>query len=203
MLFAEEHARWLLVLHTGLAVALVGSATHLVIWMRGFARGRFTRMAAIRRFSLITLLLFVATFLVGNAVYPVYKVRVKVEYLENSSAIRDDLASRGQAKSDIARRWETQQGRAAPAPVANEPPIVPRQTAKIARWFDVKEHWVALGMALSLGCWLLLRLWDPKRDGPHIANFALAFAIGAAFTVWLGAIIGVLTTSYRAVGNLG
>ena len=46
---------------------------------------------------------------------------------------------------------------------------------------------------------LLLAFWDPRRDGTVLAPIASGLAMIAAGTVWLGAIIGVLTASWRAV----
>ena len=62
MVFLEEHARWLLVLHTICGVALVAASTHLVVWMRGYLRGEFGRHPAVVKFSYITLSLFAVAF---------------------------------------------------------------------------------------------------------------------------------------------
>jgi len=75
---------------------------------------------------------------------------------------------------------------------------LPRRAAKAARWFDVKEHWVALGMFVSAALALVLALWDP-REGKAIASTVLGLATIACATVWLAAIIGVMTASWRAV----
>ena len=68
-----------------------------------------------------------------------------------------------------------------------------------ARWFDVKEHWVALGLFVSAALILILSLWEPKRDGSVISPIVMSLAVIVAGTVWLGAIVGVLTASWRAV----
>lgn len=77
---------------------------------------------------------------------------------------------------------------------------LPRQTAKVARWFDVKEHWVALGTIMSLGCAALLWRWNPREHGRAIASVAFLMACAAALAAWFGAVVGVVVTSYRAIG---
>lgn len=172
----------MLVVHAVLGAALVASATHLVVWMRGYLRGRFPRQGAVRRFSSITLVLFGLAFLAGNLAYPTYKVRVRVGYLENPAAISADLAARGAPAEEVAPALDT--------------------TSKVVRWFDVKEHWAAVGLMLALACWLILRFWDPARHGGGIAPLVFGLAVGAAATAWLGAIVGLVTASYRAIGSL-
>ena len=46
---------------------------------------------------------------------------------------------------------------------------------------------------------LVLMLWDPRRDGRALAPVITTLAVAVAGTLWLGAIIGVLTASWRAV----
>ncbi|HRC59309.1 MAG TPA: hypothetical protein PKU97_25480, partial [Kofleriaceae bacterium] len=74
--------------------------------------------------------------------------------------------------------------------------------ARAARWFDVKEHWLAMGLfAAAALAWLLWR-WDPRRDGPDsavIGPMAALLAVCVALTLWSGAVIGVLTSAWRAV----
>ena len=76
-----------------------------------------------------------------------------------------------------------------------------RRAAQAARWFDVKEHWIALGLLASLALVLVLAQLDPRA--PDAARpllpvvFGLALLIAA--TVWLGAVIGVITAAWRAV----
>ena len=73
-----------------------------------------------------------------------------------------------------------------------------KRMARAARWFDVKEHWIALGILASAAVLLILSLWDPD-EGRVLAPIVTTLAVIACGTVWLGAIIGVLTAAWRAV----
>ena len=224
MLFAEEHARLLLVAHAIIGAAIVAVSTHLVVWMRGFPRGRFQRVQATRKFAMISASLFVLSLLLGNAIYPVYKVRVRAEYLEQAGAVVRDYRERQVTRGQIESRHRASEaggpGGSGPSNVSsNDQPAgsasqmsephmlaqtayLPRQTAKVARWFDVKEHWAALGTALALACMALLLSWNPKKHSRAVAPIAFLMALGAAFSAWLAAIIGIVTTSYRSIGGL-
>ncbi len=192
-MLTETAARWVLVLHTVLGLAAVGAATHLVIWMRGYLRGSFGRHRAVRKFAWIALALHVLAFVAGNLVYPTYKVEVRTAYLENAGAIVTTQNLKARELEKIAAREQTTPYEITPAN------IVVKQAAKAARWFDIKEHWVALGMIASAALVLVLALWDPRRDGRALAPVVLGLAVVIAATVWLGAIIGVLTAAWRAV----
>jgi hypothetical protein len=191
----EAAARWLLVLHTALGVAAVGAATHLVLWARGLRRGSFARLPAIKRFAWLALALHTAAFAAGTAMYPTYKVEVRTAYLENSEAIVADQASHQRQLERIAAREAAEP----PAPTATGALV--RRAASAARWFDVKEHWIALGLLAALGLVLVLAQLDPRA--PEAARPLLPVIFGLtlvlAGTVWLGAVIGVLTAAWRAV----
>jgi hypothetical protein len=212
-LFGESHARLLLVAHTISAAALVASTTHLVVWMRGWPRGNYLRVAAVRRFALIAASLYVLTFLLGNLLYPTYKVRVKVEYLQEGPAVVAAHAARARGAAETRHRYDQLQAvrRGDPEPPALDAPtegelaeqsaLLPRTANKVARWFDSKEHWVALGLPLSLACALLLQVWRPKEDGGNLGWIVFSLALAAAAVVWFAAIVGIVTVSYRAVGG--
>ncbi|MEM9492980.1 MAG: hypothetical protein AAGC55_27775 [Myxococcota bacterium] len=212
MLFAEEYAGLLLVVHTVVAVALVGATTHLVLWMRGFPRGRFERIRAVRKFAVIAAGLYVLSMLIGNVIYPVYKVRVRAEFLDRPTELVREYRQRSEARYQVAERYQANAERlgqpgADPAVLGDGAAIsvprdLPQRAAKVARWFDVKEHWVSLGMALSLACAVILTTWNPKRHGRSIAAIAFLMALGAAVASWLGAIIGLVVASYRSIGGL-
>jgi hypothetical protein len=189
----EAAARWMLVLHTALGAAAVGAATHLVIWSRGFVRGEFGRLRAVKRFAWIVLVLQVAAFAAGNVMYPTYKVEVRAAYLENSVAIVAGQDSHQRALDRVAAR------EAAPAPAVTATGEMVQRAAGAARWFDIKEHWIALGILASLGLVLVLSYWDPRSGGRELVPIVLGLAIIVAATLWIGAVIGVATASWRAV----
>jgi hypothetical protein len=190
---SEAAARWMLVLHTALGVAAVGAATHLVLWSRGFVRGSFGRLPAARKFAWIALVLQVLAFAAGNVMYPTYKVEVRTAYLENREAITVQQQAQ---QHQLERAAEREGARVAPASATSE---MVRRAAQAARWFDVKEHWIALGILASLGLVLVLAFWDPRTTGRELAPVVFGLALIIAGTVWLGAVIGVLTAAWRAV----
>jgi hypothetical protein len=190
----ETAARWVLLLHTALGVAAVGAVTHLVIWLRRYLKGDFARHRAVRRFAWIALVLHALAFLAGNVMYPTYKVRVRAAYLENAGAVLEQRATIQREVDKLAAREKTDSFELQ----ASSEEI--KGAAKAARWFDVKEHWVALGLIASLGLVLILSLWDPRTgELKALAPIALALSIVIAGTVWLAAIIGVIVASWRAV----
>ena len=191
-MLTETAARWMLVLHTALGVAAVGAATHLVLWLRGFLRGSFGRLRAVRRFAWIVLVLQIFAFAAGNLMYPTYKVEVRAAYLENSEAIATDQASHDRQLVRIAEH------EGARPPEATATGELVRRAAGAARWFDVKEHWIALGILASLALVLVLGFWDP-RTARELVPVVFGLSVVIAGTVWLGALIGVLTASWRAV----
>jgi hypothetical protein len=74
-----------------------------------------------------------------------------------------------------------------------------RRAAAAARWFDVKEHWIALGILASLGLVLVLAFWDPRTGGRELVPVIFGLTVVIAGTLWLGAVIGVMTASWRAI----
>lgn len=211
MLFAEEYARALLVLHVVVAAALVAVSTHLVLWLRHYPRGKFTRQRGVRIFAVVNAALFVATFIIGNLIYPVYKVRVRTEYLQSPGSLLRDYQQRLHERARVRDQYDavanSDETAAVPPPAK---PVVtqvmrlqlPLRGAKLARWFDVKEHWVALGMAMALAVMVILLVWEPKRHGGVIAPLVFTMAVCASATAWFGALVGIVVTSYRSVGGL-
>jgi hypothetical protein len=195
----EAAARWVLLLHTALGVAAVGAATHLVLWLRKYLRGQAGKRRAVVRFAWIVLALQLSAFIAGNVMYPTYKVEVRAAYLENASAIAADRAIRERELERVVAR----EG-AAPnqAPVTTD---IVRRAAGAARWFDIKEHWVSLGIFVSIALLVLLRHWKPDEDGVEhggsaaIRPIVMTLGVITAGTIWLGAIVGVITASWRAV----
>lgn len=202
MIFLEEHARLLLLLHTALAVGAVAASTHLVLWLRKIRRGQHGRLRAARRFAVIAAALHLGAFVAGNLMYPTYKVRVKVSYLTNPPAVLDDAAARASRATEAERRYLDPEA-AAPSEGQHARAVaeLPGGADRIARWFDSKEHWVAIGLPLALALAFLLPAWKPEPgEGGEIATIVFLLALGACFTLWFGAIVGVLVTSWRAVG---
>lgn len=192
-MLTETAARWMLVLHTALGVAAVGAVTHLVIWLRRYVRGNYGKRRAVRKFAAYALALHAAAFIAGNIMYPTYRIQVRAAYLENAGAIVADETAREKELDKIAAREKADAPKPAPATQ------IVQRAAKAARWFDVKEHWVAIGLLASLALVLVLAFWDPQRDGPALSPVVVGLSLVIAGTVWLGAIIGVLTSAWRAV----
>lgn len=192
-MLADSAARWLLVLHTLVGLAAVGASTHLVIWLRRYLRGQYGRRRSVIRFAWIVLALQVGAFVAGNVMYPTYKVEVRAAYLENSSAITADRTTHAR---ELARIAEREGARPDEQPATVD---MVRRAAQAARWFDVKEHWIALGLFVSLALIVILSVWDPKRDGVAIGPVVTSLAWLTAGTIWFGAIVGLLTASWRAV----
>lgn len=177
-------ARWLLVLHTALGVAAVGSATHLFLWLY---RGR-----KVRRYAWLVVALMAGAFIAGNAMYPTYKVEVRAAYLESPTAVTNAATAHEHEVAHVAAREHA----ATPEPEDAHARV--RSAAKMARWFDVKEHWVALGLLAALALAGILAFWTPA-DGSAVRSVVVGLAGITAGTAWLAAIIGVLVASWRAV----
>lgn len=192
-MLTESAARWVLVLHTAFGVAAVAAATHLVVWLRRYVRGNYGKRRAVRRFAAYALALHAGAMIAGNVMYPTYKVEVRTAYLENAGAIVADHSARDRELDRIAAREGTT------AYAGESPAQLVKAAGKAARWFDVKEHWVALGLFASLALVLVLAFWDPRRDGTALAPIVIGLAVVIAGTVWFGAIVGVLTSAWRAV----
>jgi hypothetical protein len=190
------------VVHAVLGAAAVASATHWVVWLWPLWRGRATRASGMRRFAIIALSLYGAAMAVGLLLYPTYKVRVKLEYLTRPSSVIEDAATRGLAHDElIARSHQV----SPPVPdvdrarrAAGDAPL---RASKVARWFDSKEHWVALGLVLGLGVLAVVTAWrpgveEPVRDGP--VAFVVLGALAVAAVLWFAAIVGLITTATRS-----
>ncbi len=168
------------------------------MWTRGYLRGRFSRHRGVKTFAALSLGLYLATFAVGNVIYPVYKVNVRAQYLDDPSALVEDYVSRQKARQRVLDH-------PTPSRPTDEVALAMRM-ASVSRWFDVKEHWMSLGLALSFACAAIVYRWNPSKNSPHsrvIAPIVFALAVGQAATTWFGAIVGIVVSSYRSIGNLG
>lgn len=196
MLFLEDSARAWLVVHGIVGAALVAAATHLAVWAWPLVRGRPARWRGLRILAVTALALYATTFALGNLLYPVYKVRVRLEFLEAPEVSRAEAELRARAQAKMEMEMKSQGGEV-------QPPV-PR-LGKIARLFDVKEHWAALGLVLAAGACVLAWVVGKKRtEGapePILGHALFAFSVGAAGCAWAGTVIGLVVTSYRSVGK--
>ena len=183
-------ARPLMVCHAIAAAVLVGATTHHLLWCRHYLRKSYGHAKAERRFATICAIAFVSTFALGNILYPTYKVRVRSEYFDNPAAVADEVKLRSAHHRAL--------GDTPPPPL----PSVVQSLSPIARLFDIKEHWVALGCMASVALWILSRKLHPK-DEPRVLTLYLGLSAVQCGTAWLGAIVGLVTASYRSVGGLG
>lgn len=202
MVFGESVARLLLIAHTAVAVACVGASTHLVLWLRRWRRGRFDRVRATRRFAVLSASLYLVTAVVGNLLYPTYKVSVRAQFLDNPSEITREVEARDRARQRVEAVFGPGGAERTGDAVPTEGPA--KTGARMARWFDVKEHWVVFGAIIALAVALILRAWDPRREpgGAALGPIVFWMAVAASAVAWLAAIIGVSVSSYRAVGGL-
>jgi len=190
VVFLEGQARLLLVLHAVLGAATVAVTTHLFLWSRRWARSG-ARRPGVRWFAVAALGLYASQFALGNLLYPTYKVRVRAEYLDSPATVASEASVRSAARAELHVR--------AGAPPPPEPDG-PRVLSPVARLFDVKEHWVAVGLPLAIVATLLVFGWDPKRDGAGARGLLLATTGGAAACAWFAALVGLWVSAVRAVG---
>jgi hypothetical protein len=188
----ERWARPLLILHAISAAVLVAAATHHIVWLRNYPRRDFTRYKGERRFALIVAIAFASTFFLGNLLYPTYKVRVRAEFFDNPTAIAEEVHLRTAQEKLTSPVYQ-----ARPSPVDS---VVP-SLSPIARLFDIKEHMVALGCAASLLLLFLSRLAHPREEARTLFLY-LGLALFACGTAWWGAVVGLITASFRSVGRL-
>ncbi|HTJ46080.1 MAG TPA: hypothetical protein VL463_28440 [Kofleriaceae bacterium] len=200
MILDAGPARWLLLLHTALGVAAVAASTHLCVWLTKYLRGASGKRRAVQRFALYAVVLHGLAFLAGNVAYPTYKTHVRAEYLDSPDALTARARAEIESEASIRARATGDTPRAVTdGDVARRTQGLAAGADRIARWFDAKEHWVALGLFLAIAVLALVRAWDPERDGRGPAPFVRLAAYGACATVWYAAIVGVLTASWRAI----
>lgn len=197
-------ARLLLLLHLVSALAVIGLTTHFAIWLRRYVHGRHGLRRAVVKFGTWSALAYVVAFALGNVVYPTYKVRVRLEYLEDSTHVAAAKQMAAERRMAVAQRLAPGSPDAAmPAGGVVVAPAHGAHAAAIARLFDTKEHWVALGMFLSLASAWLVRRWRADSNdvagGDPTGPYLLWFAYGAAGAAWYGGIVGALTSIWRAV----
>lgn len=74
--------RVLTVLHTAGSVVLLGAATHHLLLMRFYLRGRFERAALEKTYARVVCVAYAVTFALGALLYPTYRVHVRGYYLD-------------------------------------------------------------------------------------------------------------------------
>lgn len=80
--FLHGARRVLTVLHTGASVVLLGAATHHLLLMRFYLRGRFERVALEKTYARVIAAAYAVTFALGALLYPTYRVHVRGYYLD-------------------------------------------------------------------------------------------------------------------------
>jgi hypothetical protein len=148
---------FLLIVHSLLAVALLGAITHQTIsaWIpasRGAADSFIARMRAVPPTSYVNavLVLYALTALLGAIIYPSYRLNVRI-VLEQMQLYIPNGA------------------------------------------FELKEHFVALGLGMLPAYWYFWR-------APHVAEYGRTRAILTAllaFIVWWGFVVGHILNNIR------
>jgi hypothetical protein len=148
---------FLLIVHSLLAVALLGAITHQTIsaWIpasRGAADSFIARMRAVPPTSYVNavLVLYALTALLGAIIYPSYRLNVRI-VLEQMQLYIPNGA------------------------------------------FELKEHFVALGLGMLPAYWYFWR-------APHVAEYGRTRAILTAllaFIVWWGFVVGHIFNNIR------
>ncbi|MEZ4299196.1 MAG: hypothetical protein R3B70_29875 [Polyangiaceae bacterium] len=75
--FLHGARRVLVLLHTAGSVVLLGAATHHLLLMRFYLRGRFERAALEKTYAKVVGAAYAITFAIGALVYPSYRVHVR------------------------------------------------------------------------------------------------------------------------------
>jgi hypothetical protein len=201
----EDWAGWLLLLHAIVGGALVGVTTHAAWRLRGPASARQARMPQFRRLAGIAAVLFLLALTTGHLIFPTYQIRVRGEFLDSGEAVV--AAHRNRVESGY-RFWQRHYGGSgvvAPPPAVDPSTVeeLPRRTARLGRWFDVKQHWAGLGAIAALVFWPLVAWWQPARDRRAVVPVVQLLAIGLALIAWSAALIGAIVTSCHSVAGFG
>jgi hypothetical protein len=191
VVFLESHARLLLIVHAVVGAATVATTTHLAVWMARSLRS-VPRVAGVRWLATAALALYAVQFGLGNLLYPSFKVHVRAELLDLGSAQVAEARARAAAHVEVLARAGVAAGDARDVELP--------ELARVARAFDIKEHVAALALPLVIAACALGWVWRPDRDARLTGRLLLGFAVAAALASWLAALVGLVATSYRAVG---
>ena len=120
------------------------------------------------------------------------------------SAVIDDAAARALAHDELADRAAGRPPRAPDLDAARRRAgDAPDRARKVARWFDAKEHWVAVGLILGLAVMAVVLAWRPAAAddaGRGPVAFVVLGATLVAAILWFAVIVGLATASTRSFG---
>lgn len=166
----------LLISHAILGVASMFLALHLVVWTRGLFTGKPIRQKGTVLLSGWLAGCLAAQFLLGNVIYPEYRVQVREHRLESLTYMTQKAQREGVLPEVMIGRGE-----------------------RLARLFDVKEH--AASFATVLGV-LLFPLHRRRKKGERSeSGDRVLFAAGVvvAGLVWFVGLVGLHITHFEAI----
>jgi hypothetical protein len=171
----EPFARPLLLAHAVLGFVALGAATHLAAYALLAAR-RGRGLPQLRRFSLLSPLALVAQVLLGLALYPTYRVRVRLEDFERAAPAVAQLFDFKEHLAALAVALIVAAAASARAGTAGTAADLPAADAA-----DLPKE-----------------AWSPAKS----ARWAVAVlsTSGAALT-WIAALIGLYVTARHPVGT--
>ena len=193
--------RLILVAHAVVGAAVVAALTHLALWLRP---GRPLRWRGVKWLAAAGAILSVGQFVLGNVLYPDYKLDVRVAFFEDPVAVSGEAMLRAESQARARDAWlgEHDTDTEPLVPPARQIPLR-ADLSSVSRAFDIKEHMASLSLALSLATCLLAFTLDPKQREQRSGVLLLfGFSLLAAVGAWAAGLLGLWTTSFRAVGSL-
>ena len=195
-MFLEGYARLLLFAHAIVSCALVASATHLVVWAWPRQGRYFAKAKGCARFAKIIFALYCANMALGLLIYPTYRVQVREELLDRPRQVAAISDREFTARTETLAAYGRQDVRS-----PHDPMSAVANADKTVKWFDVKEHWVALGLPLSLFVMVAIGRRRKSFDvADAFSRWTFAAVIVMTSIVWLAALVGLATASAKAVG---
>jgi hypothetical protein len=188
----------MLVLPTALGVVAVGAAIHLVLWSRGSFARLGARLGAVRRFTLDRgrLQIFAFAAAISCIRGPDGVPREQRGDRHGSGIAQPPIRPHRRARGARARGREGARAREATA--TGE---LVRRAAEAARWFDIKEHWIALGISRCSRCPRCSSYPGSGIRGPHASScrWCSVFPWSLPAPCVASALMGILTASWRAM----
>lgn len=178
-------------MHALVAICTVATTTHLVLWIRRALKDKRHSVKALRNFARLAFLFYSVTFILGLVIYPTYKVKVRVGYLE-----RVAIPSSIQVTEDKG-----------PAPRANPAPLDIEESKasrgqRLARLFDMKEHLALLGWLAMVLCFFAFRFWDDGATSAFYRKSIFTLALLACLATWWSGIVGLVVSASRSIAAL-